>query len=105
MHTRLILSIFPLVKPFKINQNANRLPAKQILISVAHTKEHFCRIKMSPNLSKFFQYFPEKSSEKIIIGIKQRAPPAATAKTPPLMLCVHRQGFKFKQGSKSRLNF
>ena len=64
MPTRLILLIFPQGKAFKINQNANRLPAKQILISVAHKKEHFCRIKIPPNLSKFVQYFPEKSSEK-----------------------------------------
>ena len=70
--------IFALLKPF-INQNENWLPAIQTLISLAHMKEHLCRIKMIPNLSIFVQHFPKKSSGKIIIGVIQRAPPAATA--------------------------
>ena len=42
-------------------------------------KEHLFRIKMIPNLSRFVQYLSKKSSGKIIIGVKQEAPPAATA--------------------------
>ena len=38
-------------------------------------KEFLFGIKMIPNLSRFVQYFPKKSSGKV----KQRKPPAANA--------------------------
>ena len=77
MTVDLILMIFAFVKPFKINQNVNWLSANQILISVAHMKEHFCRIKMTQNLSRTILYFPKKSSGKIMIGVIQSKPPTA----------------------------
>ena len=85
MTVDLILVIFAFVKPIKINQNANWLSANQILIFVAHMKEHFCMIKMTPNtchepfVSRTILYFPKKSSGKIIIGVIQSKPPAANA--------------------------
>ena len=62
-------------KAIIINQNANWLHANQILFSLANMKEYLCRIKWYQICQDSLRYFRKKSSWKIIIGVKQRAPP------------------------------